>query len=125
MLRRLVPSQFSRFLIVGLLNSLFGYGCFAVFLACGVHYTLALLGATVLGVLFNFKTTGKLVFQSHSNKLIFRFVGAYCIVYATNLALMKALLLVGASTYASGAALLLPMAGLSFFLNKRFVFKHD
>ncbi|RKP50862.1 GtrA family protein [Trinickia fusca] len=125
MRQRLVSSQFLRFLLVGLLNSLFGYGCFAAFLACGLHYTFALLVATVIGVLFNFKTTGKLVFRSHSNKLIFRFVGAYCIVYATNLSLMKAMLMIGVNTYMSGAALLLPMAALSFFLNKKFVFKHD
>ena len=116
--------DFLRFLAVGVLNSLFGYACFAFFLFLGLHYSLALLLATVAGVLFNFKTTGYLVFKSSDNRLIFRFVATYAIVYMANVSILKALLLIGVDLYYGGAVLILPMAALSFILNKRLVFKN-
>jgi putative flippase GtrA len=114
--------SFFRFLLVGALNSLFGYGCFALLLYLGVHYAMALFLATVIGVLFNFKTTGYLVFKSKDNRLILRFATTYAIVYAVNVTTLKVLSLVGVDMYLGGALLLLPMAILAFFLNKAFVF---
>lgn len=112
-----------RFLAVGVLNTLFGYGFFALFVFAGVHYALALLLATIVGVLFNFKSTGALVFKSHDNKLIFRFVAVYAVLYGVNVTLLKLLLLVGTGPYFGGGVLIVPMALLAFILNKRFVFK--
>ena len=115
---------FARFLAVGVLNALFGYGLFAALLFADLHYSVALLLATTGGVLFNFKTTGRLVFGSRDNRLVFRFVTVYGAVYAVNVALLKALLAAGLDPYAAGALLVLPVAGLAFVLMRRFVFKH-
>lgn len=112
-----------RFLAVGVLNTLFGYGIFALLIFAGTHYALALLLATIVGVLFNFKSTGALVFKSHDNRLLFRFVVVYTALYGVNVTLLKSLLLVGAGPYFGGAALIVPMALLAFLLNKRFVFR--
>lgn len=109
---------------MGVLNSIFGYGCFALLLYLGVHYALALFIATIVGVLFNFKTTGWLVFKSNDNRLVFRFASTYAIVYAVNVSSLKALSLVGIDMYYGGAALIFPMAVLAYILNKRFVFKN-
>ncbi len=116
--------RFLRFLAVGVLNSLFGYWCFALLLYLGVHYAVALFFATVVGVLFNFKTTGYLVFKSKDNRLIFRFVATYVIVYAINVPSLKILSLVGIDMYYGGALLIFPMAVLAYILNKRFVFNN-
>lgn len=116
--------EFLRFLAVGVLNSLFGYGCFAVLIFLGLHYSAALLLATIAGVLFNFKTTGSLVFGSSDNRLLFRFIATYAVVYAVNVSLLTALLLAGLGPYTGGALLILPMAALAFILNKRLVFKN-
>lgn len=124
LLRRLGEMQFVRFLVIGLLNTLFGYGCFVLLLYLGLHYALALLIATVIGILFNFITTGRLVFRSGANHLLLRFVGVYLAVYTVNVAGLKALSQLGWSGYMSGAVLLLPVAALSYFLNKKFVFVH-
>lgn len=113
---------FTRFLFTGLINSAFGFGCFAAFLYLGVHYALALALATILGILFNFKTIGRLVFRSNDNRLIYRFTATYAIVYAINITGIKLLNILGMNAYFSGAILLLPMALLAFGLNKRFVF---
>jgi putative flippase GtrA len=51
------PTDFApllRFLLVGVLNTAFGYLLFALLLALGLKVPLALLLATVGGVLFNF-----------------------------------------------------------------------
>ena len=116
--------QFIRFLAVGVLNSLFGYGCFALLVYLGMHYAASLFFATVAGVLFNFKTTGFLVFNSRDNRLIWGFVATYIAVYVINVMCLKALTVVGVDVYYGGAALVLPMAILAYFLNKRFVFNH-
>ena len=121
---RFVNNRFCRFLAVGVLNSLFGYGCYAVFLYVGLHYSVALLLATVIGVLFNFKTTGALVFKSHNNRLIFRFFITYGVVYIVNVLLIDVLDIFGINVYYSGAILILPMAVLAYILNARFVFNH-
>lgn len=122
--RRLLRATFVRFLVVGALNSTFGYGVFVALVKCGLHYSAALLLATVIGVLFNYKTTGRLVFRSRVKGLLLRFVGVYALVYAVNVASMKLLLVAGVGTLVSGAALLLPMAALSYILNKNLVFYH-
>ncbi|MBK6004596.1 GtrA family protein [Ramlibacter ginsenosidimutans] len=120
--RRLTDHQFVRFLLVGVLNTLFGYGCFALLLSLGLHYSLALLLSTILGVLFNFKSTGALVFGARDNRLIVRFVLTYTVVYACNVGGVRLLNEAGLSPAVGGAVLLLPMAVLAFMLNKKFVF---
>lgn len=113
-----------RFLAAGAVNSLFGYGLFALLYYLGIHYALALLIATVIGVLFNFKTTGYLVFRSNDNSLIFRFAASYAVVYAVNVSCLKILSLIGIDMYYGGAVLILPMAVLAYIINKKFVFKN-
>lgn len=122
--RNFLKFQFVRFLLVGVINTLFGYGCFALFLYVGLHYTLALFLATILGVLFNFKSIGALVFKSHDNRLIFRFIGSYIAVYFVNVVGIKAFSYFGVTPYVSGAILIFPMAILAYMLNKRFVFSY-
>jgi putative flippase GtrA len=82
-----------------------------------------------LGVLFNFKTIGTLVFGSRDNKLIFRFICVYVVIYLLN---VEALRIVNAmpialdqkvKMIAAGGVLLVPLAVVSYTLNKLFVFK--
>jgi putative flippase GtrA len=114
-----------RFLAVGVLNSLFGYSCYALFMyLIGLTPPIALFLATVIGVLFNFKTTGYLVFKSNDNRLLFRFIFTYAIVYTVNILLIEGFGNFGVNAYYSGAILIFPMAVLAYILNTRFVFNH-
>lgn len=115
---------FIKFLFVGGLNTLFGYGVYALFLKLGFYYTSAVFWATVLSILFNFKTTGYLVFKNKNNRLIFNFLGVYLIVYLVNIFCLKLFDLFSFNLYFAGFILLLPMALLSFFLLRTFVFKN-
>lgn len=114
--------QFLVFVIVGVFNTIFGYGFYWVFLQLGLHYSLAILISTVMGILFNFKTIGKYVFQSHRNELIVQFCFVYVILYLLNILGIKLISSYGLSYAVSGALMLLPMAPLSFLLNKYLVF---
>ena len=115
-------NQFIRFLFVGGLNALFGYGIFALFIYFKFHYTVASLLATILGILFNFQTVGRLVFKSKNKWLIFKFFGVYAVVYLLNIAGLKVFNNFNISNYIGGAVLIVPMAIVSYFLNKKFVF---
>lgn len=122
-IKNLFHHQLIRFLFVGGLNTIFGYSIFAFFIYIGFHYSLAVLFSTILGILFNFKTIGKLVFKNHDNKLILKFFLVYTITYILNVGGLKIFNLFAVNNYISGAILILPMALISFFLNKKFVFK--
>ena len=81
--------RFLKFLMVGGINALFGYLTYALLIFLSFHYVLAALLSTVLGVLFNFNTTGRLVFKSRDNKLLFKFVGVYLIILPLNIFALK------------------------------------
>ncbi|MCB1539193.1 MAG: GtrA family protein [Rhodospirillales bacterium] len=121
-LHAVLQSRFVRFLAVGGLNTLFGYGVYAVMIASGAHYALASGVALVLGVLFNFKTTGVLVFRSGDNSRIVHFVGVYAVAYGFNVGGIAVLQQCGLNDYAAGLVVLLPQAVLTYYLCQRFVF---
>lgn len=109
--------------MVGGINALFGYSVFALFILLGLHYVLAALLATICGILFNFKTTGKLVFKNKDNRLIFRFFGVYLITYFLIVGLLKLFDMAGVAPLVAGAIIVLPMGVVSFLLMKKLVFK--
>jgi len=113
------------FLIVGGVNTLFGYLLFALLLYIHLHYTLASLLATIGGVLFNFKTTGVIVFKNKDNRLIFRFIAVYLATYLLNIGGLKIFSILNINMYIAGAILILPIALLRFVLQKKFVFGGD
>lgn len=114
--------QLFRFLIVGGLNTVFGYCMYALFTFIGLHYALAVLLGQISGILFNFNTTGKIVFNNTESGLIFRFTGVYMTTYIVNVLLLRLFAQVNYNMYFAGAILILPIAFLSFLLNKKFVF---
>ncbi|WP_084068646.1 GtrA family protein [Paraburkholderia heleia] len=114
--------QLLRFLIVGGINTVFGYSVFAVLTWFGMRYPLAIGLATVAGVSFNFQSIGRLVFGGAPRSRFWRFVGVYCLVYLFNLGGVRLLLAAGASVYVANAVVLLPLSLIAFLLNRRFVF---
>ena len=113
-----------RFLVVGGLNTLFSYCVFALFLWLGVPYPLAVLLASILGIFFNFRTYGAMVFGSHDNRLLLRFFGVYAICYLLNLAPLAWARHHGFSLYIAGAVVAIPMAFVAYTLNRLFVFRN-
>ncbi len=124
-IQRLWAVSFIRFLFVGGLNTLFGYSVFALFILLGLHYALAALIGTILGILFNFKTTGTIVFKSDDNRLIVRFFGVYGFMYMVNVGVLKLFRELGVHVLITAAVATLPMAMISFLLMRRFVFRES
>ena len=122
-MKKFIDSKLILFFLVAGLNTLFGYGLFAGLIFVGVPYVLATLIAQVLGVLFNFKTYGTLVFKNKDNSRIFRFIGVYAVTYITNISLMLIIReLWRLNDYEIGAILAIPIGLLGFALNKKWVF---
>ncbi len=119
----MLKKQIINFILVGIVNTIFGYSIYALFLTLGFNYIWAVLFATILGILFNFKTIGKYVFDSHKNNLIFKFFSVYAIVFIVNILIIKIFKTIGFDDYISGAFALIPSATVSFVLNKFYVFE--
>ena len=116
---------FIKFILVGILNTAFGYLAFALLLFLGLHYTLAVILSTIAGVLFNFKTTGTLVFKNHNNKLIFKFVAVYAITATLGIIILRIAELTHINLYFAGLVSTGVCAIISFLLNKNWVFKYE
>jgi putative flippase GtrA len=114
-----------KFLGVGLVNTIFGYSVYLICLSIGINFALAALISTVLGIVFNFFTTSRLVFNSKENSLFFRFLLVYCILYAVTVIGLSVLHLWDVSYEIGGAVMILPNALLAFILNKTLVFSNN
>lgn len=119
----LPASRFVRFLLVGGVNTAFGYGVYALALLLGAHYAVAATFSTVLGVLFNFLTTGTVVFGGLDGARLHRFVAVYAVTWAAGVLALKAASALGVDLYLAGLVFLLPSAALTFLLLRSFVFK--
>ena len=91
--------------LVGLLNAAFGYGLYALFVYLGTLPDLALLAATIIGVIFNFFTTGRLVFLNRDNGHFTRFAATYVFVYTLNVLALRGVMSVGLDPLAAQAVL--------------------
>ena len=125
LVKKVWSNRFLRFLIVGGINTLFGYLVFSVFILLQIHYAIASLMSTILGILFNFFTTGRIVFKNSDPKLIYKFFGVYGISYLIGLFFLRIFNTYQVNMLIAGAIMILPMAILSYFLNRTFVFKGD
>jgi putative flippase GtrA len=119
----MLQKQILKFIAVGVVNTIFGYALYAFFIFLGLHYMLAVLLATIAGVLFNFKTIGHYVFDSKDSKLLLKFIMVYTVVYGMNIGLIRLFTLWNIDFYTAGFLAVVPCAVISFILNKRFVFR--
>ncbi len=114
--------QFVLFLAVGGLNTLVGYAIFAGLVLAGAGPALAAIGSTILGVLFNFGSTGRLVFGSRDPRVLPRFIAVYVVQCAANIGLLRLAAAAGIAALAAEFVILPVLAVASFLLMRRFVF---
>lgn len=115
--------QFCLFILVGALNTVFGYAIFSLFIFLKIHYVMATLFSTIAGVIFNFFTTGFIVFQNKKIKLFIKFFLAYLALYLINISIIYALKSHNINTYLSGAVSIGSLSFISFIVSKYYVFK--
>lgn len=111
-------SRLLRFGAVGIFNTAFGYAIYFGLVRLGLLPEIALLIATVLGAIFNFFTTGRLVFGNADNGLFLRFVAAYAAVYFVNAAVLRLAIGLGADPLVA-QAVILPFSTLGTFVVMR------
>lgn len=114
--------RFAAFLLVGGLNTLFGYAMFAGLMLIGVGLEGATIGATLLGVLFNFRSIGRIVFGSRDGRLLPRFALVYAAQAAINLGLLRLAGAWGVGPLVAEAFILPPLAVATYLAMRRFVF---
>lgn len=114
--------QFVKFILVGGINTLIGYLVFSLFLFLNFHYSLASFLALLFGILFNFKTYGRLVFGNRDNKRIFRYIISWGGIYLVTITCLAGFKWFGINLYLANALLIVPLAVFAFFVNLKFVF---
>jgi putative flippase GtrA len=119
----MTQNRLIRYVLVGVINTIFGYGVYALLIWVGLHYTFATLVSTILGILFNFKTYGTLVFKNKSNRLLLRYLAVYGFLYLCNNLWIFLFEKAGVYPYISGACWIIPNTLIGFILNNNFVYK--
>ena len=116
--------RFFRFLLAGVVNSLFGFSVFSAVVLLGGPLWLDLFIAVTAGIIFNFFSIGSFVFRRAAISRFPRFVVCYAVVYVTNLAMLEQLA-TSMHPMVAQAMLTLPIALLNYVLLRRFVFVPD
>ncbi len=118
-----IDEKFFKFLFVGFMNTIVSYILYAFFVTIGLIPNIALFCQYILGILWNFKTTGSIVFKNKDNGLLFKFILCYVFTFFVNSVCLN-FLTKYLNDYISQAILVLPVAMLSFVILKFFVFKN-
>lgn len=114
-----------RFLFVGVLNTVFGYGIYALLVFLGIQYLVANTISTVLGVIHSYLWNRFFTFKSKNKALkeIFKFISVYIISYLIGmLTLMIFVKKIGISEYVAGVINLFITTMISYFGHKYFSF---
>lgn len=130
-LHRYFEPQFIRFVLVAILNTAFGLFINYVFLFIFEHllklnhaYVVSNFIATIVSILFNFKTYGILVFKNKDNKLLFKFLAVTGFTYLLNIGGIALLEHLGSqNNYLNLTIMAVPVGLVNYVLNSVFVYK--
>lgn len=118
-LAKATQKQFTVFLFVGAINTIFGYSIFYFFIFLNLSYYLSFLIASLFGLIFNFMTTGRIVFKSKNIRLFYKYILTSIILYFLYIGLFKIINGYINNFYISGLITMMLTAFLSFYLNKK------
>jgi putative flippase GtrA len=105
-----------RFIIVGVINTGFSYSIFAILLFLGFGIEIGSLIALSAGIIFSYLTQSNLVFRYTSIGAFLRFIVLWSVIYAINLIIIRAALMLGVSSYLAAAIATGPITIISYFL---------
>ena len=115
----------ARFVGAGILNTSFGYAVYLAGLAAGLPPVAALAAATLVGAIFNFFSTGWLVFGSAAIGKLPAFAVAYLVTYLFNAAILQLLTSAHVSAWLAQIIALPPVAAASYGLLRLWVFRSE
>ena len=125
--RNFLDPKLIKFLVAGVLNTVFGYSVYAGLLYIEAPYLIALFIATVAGVIFNYFSFGRMVFHGKNSWLAFgKFIIAYSIIYGVNAVLLQTLTKKFLLSPYLGQMICIPLSVvLSWVLMNYWVYKKD
>lgn len=114
--------QLLRYYQAGIVNTLFGYGCYAGLVWLSLDMFLAQLVSHVAGTLFNYFTFSRYTFAGEDGSPL-RFVASYGVNYFLSLGVLWGLSRVIVSPYLAGLVTVVIVSAINFAILKRFVFR--
>ena len=119
----LLRPQFVRFIVVGALNTGFNVVVYWAMLWAGLAVPLASLASLIVGILINFTTQSRLVFDNRNLWKLLPYVVVWSTLYAFNLGLIGLLMRYGLDAYWAGLLSTPATVIVSYFLLRFFVFR--
>lgn len=126
LVKKLFDDKRIRFLMVGVINTVVGYGFYALFIYLGLDAYLATTLSTILGVINSYFWSKYFTFRQPKKSLpeALRFVLVYAVSYGANLALVYLFVdRMGMDKYLSGVACLFVTTIVSYVGHNFFSFK--
>ncbi|WP_170763233.1 GtrA family protein [Ruegeria lacuscaerulensis] len=111
--------SFALFVLVGIVNTVFGYAIFTVLSLSGLPPQSALIISFVLGVAWNFMTHARLVFDTKGFGRLPFYLLSYLAVYVFNALSLEGLLSAGLQPIIAQGLIVVPVAILAFILVSR------
>ncbi|MFQ3368135.1 MAG: putative flippase GtrA [Methylophilaceae bacterium] len=112
-----------KYLFIGGVNTVFGYGVYWGLLQLDIHFAIAAFVSTILGTIFNFFTIGRLVFKSKNNRIFYKFVFVYAFLYFISTGGIAFIHNFDISYEIAGLIIIIPRAAIGYLLNKNWVFE--
>ena len=110
-----------RYYQAGIVNTAFGYGLFALFVALGLNMYVAQIVSHLLGMAFNYFTYSRHAFHD-SDVSKSRFIASYAVNYLLGLGALWAVSQVVASPYLAGFIAVGIVSLINYFILKHWVF---
>ena len=110
-----------RYYQAGIVNTAFGYGLFALFVALGLNMYVAQIASHLLGMAFNYFTYSRHAFHD-SDVSKSRFIASYAVNYLLGLGALWAVSQAVASPYLAGFIAVAIVSLINYFILKHWVF---
>ena len=125
-LRKMLSLEITKFIFIGVLNTIVGYIIFSIVYFTFNNEIVSLLFAYILGIMFNFKTYSKYVFTSSDKQIFINFIFIYLGSFLINSILLKIFInMIYLNPYLSQFILILIVTPILYLLQKKNVFIKD
>jgi len=118
--------KFVKFLLTGGFNTVMGFAIYSGFYYLTHNEFVSLLLNYIIGIVINYFTYSKVVFDIHNFSFFFKFIGVYVIIYAINLCALKLCINVLAiNPYLSQLMTMVIIVPLLFISLRKLVYRND
>ena len=121
-LKKVCSYEIIRYGLIGVINTIFYFGVYALSLFLGFRYQIASLFSIALAIVFSFVTQSTIVFKVVSIASFARYISLWCALYLLNIWLIGQIQKTFSNLYLAGALATFPIALIGYLFMKYFVF---